>query len=183
MPIGLPDRIVPGGRGPEAAARAVLGPRRSSVFSVPSRSTVWERDYRRACSEAARTSEPPRMVSQQAFHLFPKIREIDGLMSAELEDRVHEVHPELAFWRLNDGRPMNHPKKSPAGKEERHAVLLRHGLPTSALASVPRGAAMDDLLDAAASALIARRIARGEAVPFPAEPGRDGRGLRMAIWA
>ncbi len=183
MPIGLPERIGPNGRGPEAAVRAVLGPRKRSVFSVPSRSTVREHDYRSACAEAARTSTPSRMVSQQAFHLFPKIRELDGLMTPALESRVHEVHPELAFWRLNGGCAMAHPKKSPAGKQEHIALLLRRGIPETALAVVQRGAGLDDLLDAAASALIARRIARGEAVSFPAEPERDGRGLRMAIWA
>src|SRR4051812_4525703 len=46
MPIGLPDRIGPGGRGPEAALRPHLGMRQSSVFSVPSRRAVYTFDYR-----------------------------------------------------------------------------------------------------------------------------------------
>ncbi|TMJ46195.1 MAG: DUF429 domain-containing protein, partial [Alphaproteobacteria bacterium] len=37
VPIGLPQRIGVGGRGPEAAVRKLLGARQSSVFSVPAR--------------------------------------------------------------------------------------------------------------------------------------------------
>src|SRR6478672_7129532 len=65
MPIGLPDRIGPGGRGPEAALRPHLGMRQSSVFSVPSRRAVYTLDYRQACDAALETSEPPRKISKQ----------------------------------------------------------------------------------------------------------------------
>ena len=37
MPIGLPARAGPGGRGPENVVRPLLGQRQSSGFSVPSR--------------------------------------------------------------------------------------------------------------------------------------------------
>ncbi len=45
MPIGLPDRTGPGGRDAENAVRPLLGQRQSSVFSVPSRSAVYAKDY------------------------------------------------------------------------------------------------------------------------------------------
>jgi predicted RNase H-like nuclease len=111
MPIGLPDRTGRGGRGPESAIRPLLGGRQSSVFSVPSRSAVMAEDYREACRIALATSEPPRKVSKQCFHLFPKIREIDALMIPPLQDRVFECHPELAFWRLAGEQAMALPKK------------------------------------------------------------------------
>src|SRR5579871_2871602 len=56
MPIGLPDRIGPGGRGPEQAVRPLLGGRQSSVFSVPSRAAIYTSDYREACAVAFATS-------------------------------------------------------------------------------------------------------------------------------
>jgi predicted RNase H-like nuclease len=188
MPIGLPDFIGPNGRGPEKAARRHLGARQSSVFAVPSRASVFTSDYREACSVAATSSSPPRKVSRQCYGLFPKIREIDALMTPALEERVFEVHPELAFWRLNGEQPMSLPKtiRSEAswpGVDQRRRLLEAHGFDPAFLAAVPRGAAPDDLVDAAASAWIARRIRSGEAHPFPEEPERDGRGLRMAIWA
>jgi predicted RNase H-like nuclease len=128
------------------------------------------------------------MVAKQCFHIFPRIREIDALMTPALEARVFEVHPELAFWRLNDGAPMTLPKKvkgspNPAGLAERRALLVRHGYDAALLARAPRGAGTDDLLDAAVNALIARRILRGEVESFPPEPARDAKGLRIAIWA
>ncbi len=189
MPIGLPDRVGKGGRGPEAAVRPLLGERQSSVFSVPSRAAVMTSDYAEACRIALATSEPPRKVSKQCFHLFPRIREIDALMTPALEARVFECHPELAFWRLNGEKPMALPKKeksraSSAGIAERTALLARHGYDAAWLAQdPPRGVGRDDFIDAAVLALIAGRIARGEAQPFPPSPTRDGKGLRIAIWA
>jgi predicted RNase H-like nuclease len=189
MPIGLPDRIGPGGRGPEKAARKHLGMRQSSVFTVPSRAAVYEDEYLKACATALATSEPPKKVSKQCFFLFPKIREIDTLMSPELETRVHEVHPELAFWRLNGKAEMSLPKKvksraNPAGLDQRRDLLVSKGLPREFLDQTPpRGCGRDDLLDAAANSLIAERIFSGTAEPFPKDFQRDERGLRMAIWA
>jgi predicted RNase H-like nuclease len=189
MPIGLPDLIPPEGRGPEKAARKHLGMRQSSVFTVPSRAAVYENDYRQACATALRTSEPARKVSKQCFYLFPKIREIDALMTPELETRVFEVHPELAFWRLNGEREMCLPKKvksraNPEGLDQRRDLLVSKGLPQDFLdQKPPKGCGRDDLLDAAANSLIAERILQGCAEPFPKKYRRDGKGLRMAIWA
>lgn len=196
MPIGLPDRIGPGGRGPERLVRPLLGMRQSSVFSIPSRAAVHagdgldERDaYTAACAAALATSEPPKKVSKQGFHLFSKIRELDRLLTPELATRVVESHPEVAFTVLNGGLHMALPKKvknrpNPPGLEERRDLLAAHGLPrTLTAARPPRGAGPDDLIDACVLALVAGRIARGEAVSFPAVPARDGRGLPIAITA
>lgn len=189
MPIGLPDRIAGSGRGPEQAVRALLGERQSSVFSIPSRSAVHEADYSEACRLALETSEPPRKVSKQGFHLFPRIREIDALLRAEpgWRERIVETHPELAF-RTMRGAPLVHPKKirgvvNPAGMAERRALLLAAGLPEAIVhAKPPRGAAADDALDALAALVVARHIAAGRGRPFPDPPGRDSHGLPIAIW-
>ncbi|WP_293722347.1 DUF429 domain-containing protein [Stappia sp.] len=189
MPIGLPDRAGPGGRGPERTVRPHLGARQSSVFSVPSRAAVFATDYAEACRLALATSDPPRKVSRQAFNLFGKIREIDAVMTPDLEARVFEVHPELAFWRLNGERPMALPKKVKStahgpGLDERSALLATFGIAPAFLdRKRPAGVGRDDLVDAAVNAVIAEHISAGRAVSFPKTPERDGRGLRMAIWA
>lgn len=190
MPIGLPERIPAGGRGPERLVRRHLGERQSSVFALPSRAAVYAQDYGEACAIALATSDPPRKVSKQAFFLFPKIREIDALMRADpaLADRVFEVHPELAFWRVNGEAAMALPKKvksevQGSGLAERRAVLVAQGYPADFLDAVPRGAGADDLLDAAVNALIARRLYAGTARSFPDPPLEDAFGLRVAIWA
>jgi threonine dehydratase len=189
MPIGLPDRIAGSGRGPEQGVRALLGERQSSVFSIPSRSAVQAADYGEACRLALATSEPPRKVSKQGFHLFPRIREIDALLRAEPDwrARIFETHPELAFRTMRGG-PLVHPKKikgvvNPAGMAERRALLLTAGLPEAIVhAKPPRGAAADDALDALAALVVARHIAGGRGRPFPDPPGRDSQGLPIAIW-
>ena len=190
MPIGLPDRFGLGGRPCDLEARANLGQRQSAVFAVPSRSAVMETDYRRACAAALATSDPPRMVAKQTFNLFPKIREIDALMSPALQERVVECHPELAFWALNGERPLDLPKKVKSrpftdGLALRRELLARAGYERQWLAASPfrvSQAGPDDLLDAAACSWTAARIARGEARRFPADPPLDRRGLRMEIW-
>jgi predicted RNase H-like nuclease len=196
MPIGLPARIGAEGRGPERLVRAHLGARRSSVFAIPSRGAVEARDYASSCAIAAATSEPSRRVSKQAFMLFGRMREIDLLLRATVpglappwRERVFEAHPELAFWRLNGERALFHPKKSKGrpcaeGLQERRHILRAAGLPWNVLQRAPpRGAGMDDLLDALALMLIADRILDGKARPFPDPPGRDEFGLPIAIWA
>ena len=188
MPIGLPDVSGPKGRCAERAVRPLLGPRQSSVFSMPSRSAVQKTDYHEACEEALRTSEPPRKVARQGFALFPMIREIDALMTRELEARVYEVHPELGFWRLNGGVAMSLAKKirnegSMPGITQRQALLERHGFPASFWKDRPSGVGADDLVDAAVNAVIAERIWKGDAQAFPPDFERDANGFRMAIWA
>jgi predicted RNase H-like nuclease len=203
MPIGLPDFVTGGGRGPEKAVRPYLGERQSSVFSVPSRTAVYAEcgpfsgqgnmieAHRRASIVALATSDPPRKISIQSFNLFPKIREIDTLLREKptLTDHVFESHPEFAFSVLNGNSPMILPKKikgkvNPAGMEERRELLASLGLPREFLdQNPPKGAAADDFLDACAMLLIAGRISRGQAVPHPSPLQHDRHGIPVAIWA
>jgi predicted RNase H-like nuclease len=190
IPIGLPDRIGPEGRGPERSIRPLLGARQSSVFSVPPRAAIYAADFRAACTVALAASQPPRMVSKQLFMIAPKICEVDALLRGDppLNDRVYEVHPELAFWRLNGERALDQPKKVKSrcyepGLALRRDLLIAAGLSSSAVTAVVKGAGADDVIDALACALIARRIHAGRGQPFPDPPGRDAFGLPIAIWA
>jgi len=191
IPIGLPERSGFGGRAAENAVRPLLGARQSSVFSVPSRAAIEAADYAQACSIAFATSDPPRRVSKQLFMIAPKIREVDAVLRAEaaLRATVFEVHPELAFWRLNGERALTEPKKVKGkcyepGLALRRRLLVAAGLPVAVVdGPPPRGAGPDDLLDALACAAIARRLHAGVAQSFPHPPPRDAFGLPMAIWA
>jgi predicted RNase H-like nuclease len=191
MPIGLPARTGHGGREAENLVRPLLGARQSSVFSVPSRAAIYAKSYSDACRIAFETSDPPRKVSKQLFHISPKIREIDECLRADAAraERVFEVHPEAAFWRLNGEHALTEPKKvqgrlHPPGLVMRRRLLIAAGIPAAAVeGEVPKGAAADDLLDALACAAVARRIHGGQAQSFPNPPPRDECNLRMAIWA
>ena len=191
MPIGLPERVGRGGRAAENAVRPLLGARQSSVFSVPARAALASEDYREACRIALANSNPPRKVSKQLHMIAPKIREVDQCLRADpaAVGRVFEVHPELAFWRLNGDRALGEPKKVRGrcyepGLALRRRLLIADGFPAAVVASPPpKGADPDDLLDALACAAIARRIHVGAARPFPDPYQRDAFGLPMAIWA
>lgn len=191
IPIGIPDVAVRGGRICDVETRARIGERQSSVFAVPSRTALAETDYPSACRVNLDHSDPPRKVSKQCFHLFPKIREVDALITPALQQRVFEVHPELAFWALNDETPVPLPKKvknrpSEPGLDFRRDLLEKAGFHTEIFASGPwprRVVGPDDVLDACALAWSASRLLNGQAVTLPADPPRDGKGLRMEISA
>ena len=186
MPIGFPPLS---GREAERAVRMRLGERQSSVFSVPSRAAVMCADYRDACAANLAHSDPPKKVSKQIFHIFPKMREIDAVMTPALQDRVFEVHPELAFWAMNGSAPLPLPKKVKGrahepGQALRKTLLSGAGFPMDRLPPASYRAAdvgADDLLDACACAWSARRILEGRALRFPQTPPVDARGLRMEI--
>jgi predicted RNase H-like nuclease len=164
MPIGLPARAGER-RACDVAARRLLGPRRSSVFPASAR-----------CFLGAATFAAVTGMPVQAFHLLPRIGEVDRLIDPSLQDAVVESHPELAFMRLNRGAPLTTAKRTPEGIAERAALL---GLAT--LPAAPRGARTDDVLDALALVHTARRIAAGTAERLGDPTARDARGLRMEI--
>jgi predicted RNase H-like nuclease len=155
---------------------------------VPARPAVISEDYREACRVALLHSDPPRKVAKQTFMLFPRIREIDALITPALQNRVHEVHPELAFWAMNGKAPLDLPKKVKGkpfydGLALRRRLLAGAGFPVQNLRLEGRAAraGKDDILDACAAAWSARRIRDGEHIRLPDTPPRDGRGLRMEI--
>lgn len=190
MPIGLPES---GRRGCDMAARAHLGPRRSSVFLDLRRPLLGFADY---ASANAWAKADGAGLSKQAWNLLPKIRELDAAMTPEAQERVRETHPELVFARLNGG-PMAEAKRTAGGVAARRALLESAGFDRldDMLASLDRRlAAPDDLYDACALAWCAGRMAAGRAKRLPAEaeplldvprldaPDLDARGLRMEIW-
>jgi predicted RNase H-like nuclease len=176
IPIGLLEEPVEGGRECDRASRKVLGrPRSASVFSPPSRSAL-----------GCETFEDGREfgLNMQSFSIVPKVRELDQVMTPELQKRIREVHPEITFFTMAGLLPAAEGKKKKGGREERIELLekvfyqLKEGL--SRFPS--REAAPDDVLDAYACAWTAMRIFRGEAGCLPDSPVRDEKGLEMAIW-
>lgn len=177
IPIGLSEREP---RLADLAARQLLGrPRASSVFPSPLRATLPCTEYRQAC--AASVAAGGKMLSQQAFHILPKIREADAALSPADQSRIVESHPELTFAMINDGRPMAHNKKTPAGREERERLLNAiYDTDVSHLPR-PRMCGVDDLYDACALVWTASRLARGLETHLPTHAQRDARGFRMEI--
>jgi len=178
MPVGLPGS---GARVCDREARALLRPHGSRVFPAPVRAALDHiDDYAAACHVSRMVSGVA--LSKQAWHLLPKIREVDAIAD---DPRIHECHPEVAFALMN-GSTVAASKKSATGAAERRA-LLRTALALPADWTPPRlpGAA-DDVLDALACAWSAVRIARGESITLGRSDGvvpRDSRGRPMRISA
>ena len=149
-----------GARPADAAARAFVGGRGSSVFPTPPREALRARTFADA-NELARAITG-KGISQQAFALAQKILEVDEL--AQRDDRVIEAHPEASFCRLAGG-PLAESKHTPQGLERRRALLERVGITVPD--AVP-GVREVDLLDAAAAAWTAARYALEEAEALPA---------------
>lgn len=171
MPIGLADRHESGGRAVDREARVELGQKRNSVFSPPPRCVLGARTLADARRRGGR-------LTLQTLNLLPRIEDVDSVMTVELQRRVFEVHPELSFAAMNDGRPVLAPKRSAGGAQQRRALLTRAGFDVP---DRPPGAAPDDLLDACALSWSARRIADGTARCIPAAPTCDAHGLRMEL--
>jgi predicted RNase H-like nuclease len=176
MPVGLPDD---GRRLSDAAARARLGPRRSSLFPTPPRSVLDAIDYADASARCRRANGAG--LSRQAYNLLPKMREVAAVATPELQPALSEVHPETSFAVLA-GSPCMYPKRTARGVAERLDWLRPH-IPAIdvLLATRPAGIAADDVLDAAAAAWSARRIALGTAEWLGDRDARDGCGLRLTI--
>jgi predicted RNase H-like nuclease len=149
---------VPIGFGPRAADRAArmfLAGARSTVFTTPTRELL-ERRF-----------APGLGVSAQAHALGPRIIHVTQLAASD--PRFREVHPEVSFRAMNDRSALRHRKKSSAGALERIALLHRNGIEIDQLEAAGT-APLDDVLDAAAAAWSAHRIALGTARTLPEEP-------------
>ena len=225
MPLGL---VGEGWRAADQAARAVLGPRRASVFLVPPR-PVWENaDF--AAANAHCRALTGNGLTQQTWGLRNKILEADVLRE-RMPGRLYEVHPEVTFAAMaarprtepaeawlamvaagretgdlipgdllsSDVRavvargwvpampahaPLAHAKTTWAGAARRRALLRAAGVvlpddlgPANLVPPV-------DVVDAAAVAWTAQRIASGQAGRLPAaEPAQlDDRAEPIAIW-
>ena len=117
MPIGFVDVPRPA-RICEVEARKLMPGKASSVFPTPCRPAL-------ACTTHAEANALSKTlgigINQQTFHLFPKMREVDELLCSrpKLKRIVYEAHPELAFARMNDGKPVLSKKRQPDGYAER----------------------------------------------------------------
>jgi predicted RNase H-like nuclease len=171
MPLGL---LEAGWREADRAARALLGPRRSSVFAIPPRAVWAEASYPAANQRCRKLAG--QGFSAQAWGLRAKLLEANQYRHT-CGHPLFEVHPELAFGAMA-GAPLAASKHTAPGRDERRRLLARAGI------QIPAGtptALTGDVLDAAAVAWSARRIAAGQAVTVPAVPQYDGRGREIAI--
>lgn len=106
MPIGLASyRQLE--RNCEIIARKFLSSeRKSSLFSVPCRESVYALSY----AEANQVNKEimQKGISKQTWGIVPKIKEVDQLLQhdKDLISKIKESHPEVAFHFLNNNQSM-----------------------------------------------------------------------------
>ena len=180
IPIGLSDGDKP--RECDSEARELLrGRRASSVFPSPIRPCLSPVDYETASKISF--EHAGKKLNKQTYALMKKIREVDDLMTPELQNRVREIHPEILFWALNGQKAIQQNKKTVPGQAQRHKLLQRvfTDMDSILAQAPPRGFAMDDAFDALVAAWTAGQAVMGKARMLPENPGIDSKGLRMEM--
>jgi predicted RNase H-like nuclease len=174
VPLGLlPDRW----RAADAVAAEQLGPRRSSVFRVPPR-PVWQAPDFAAANKLCRELTGVGL-SRQSWALRPKLLEANVIWERHPK-LLFEAHPEVSF-RTMAGAPLAHAKKTWSGQSSRRELLHRHGIALPDELGPAGQAPPDDVLDAAAVAWSAHRMATGAAASHP-DPPETHQGTTIAIW-
>ncbi|NYH55744.1 putative RNase H-like nuclease [Nocardiopsis arvandica] len=175
IPLGL---VGNGWRECDLRVRGMLGPLGNTVFRIPPRRVVETVGFDAAnalCKEVVGQG-----LSHQTNSLFPKILEADVLRRAGAH-RLYEVHPELSF-RTMAGQPLVFSKKTWNGQRLRDRLLAEAGVRLPEDLGPSGKVAVDDVLDAAAAAWTAHRIADDQAMSCPDPPERDEQGEPIAIW-
>jgi predicted RNase H-like nuclease len=175
IPIGLPEGKEH--RQCDLAAKAFLKPRSSSVFFTPPRPVLEAPTYQEGNQLSWHDYE--RGVSAQAYALGQKILEVDPIAASD--DRVIEIHPEVCF-RAMKGEPLEYSKHSWNGQAERRQLIAGAGIGLPDHLSEAGQVPPDDILDAAAAAWTAWRLAQGTAKVLPESANGRDRILRGVIW-
>lgn len=175
IPLGLVEsdwRIA------DAAAKTYLGRRSSSVFMTPPRAALAEDTHALATARCRELTG--NGFSIQAWGLKTKLLKANSLYESGRYP-LREVHPEVSYTRMGllaaDGG-----KKSWRGQRARLRVLHGNGVELPDDVGVAGNVPTDDLLDAAAAAWSAHRIATGCAQSLPDPPQLNERGQQIAIW-
>lgn len=186
IPIGLEDENYT--RLADQALREELGKEyASSVFNAPIRPAAEAPNYATASMISFDFTE--KKISMQAWNITPKIMQIDRILRKypELQEKVFESHPELLFKVLNGGKVVEQKKSTNLGLK--HRLQLLRGYMSNAKdlyreikeSENSRDAKEDDLLDAMALAVLARKSLENGLLTIPAEAPKDSQGLTMAI--
>ncbi|UYP45353.1 hypothetical protein NEF87_001638 [Candidatus Lokiarchaeum ossiferum] len=123
IPIGLRDSGSTPRKCDHLARKILTRARSSSIFPPPCRKALYATTYMDA--NRINRERTTKGLSKQAWNICDKIREMDQLLISDTSARpiFYESHPEVCFWAFNQGKPMEHYKKTQEGIQERKEVL------------------------------------------------------------
>lgn len=174
IPIGLPEE---GTRDCDDEAKERLGTRGSTVFSVPCRAGLNEREYESA--KEINEDQGSGGLGSQTWGLIPRIREVDTFLEhfENAQEKVFESHPEVCFAQFAHSDDDLPAKNAEGGIQARIQILkdvdTQFGRTIDSRVDEIREEAewhhriqsgrIDDVVDAAVLALTAKHIS----TPFP----------------
>lgn len=187
MPVGLPETVEESERRPEREARRMLRKRSSTVFNVPCRQALLEREYKYA--NAVNREILGKGLSKQSFYIGEKIREADQFLESNpnFKNRIMESHPELLFAALsNEGAPLQLSKKTDEGAKARLNILGNHDRNVSEIAkriTIEKKLAKirDDIIDAYILAVAGKIGVISGFRTIPERPAFDKRQILMQM--
>ena len=100
--------------------------KKSSVFNAPSRAAVKCKNYNDAKTKEIKISG--KSLSIQSWNISNKINEIDKFLifNPKKAENIHESHPELCFYHLNNKKALEFNKKTKNGLKERIDILTNY---------------------------------------------------------
>ena len=174
VPLGtLPDRW----RAADPLAAEQLGPRRGSILRVPPRPVWHEADF--AAANKLCRSLTGNSLPRQSWARRPTVLEANAIWERH-PGLLIEAHPEVSF-RAMAGKPLAYAKKTWNGQAIRRALLADNGIVLPDQIEPAGQTPPDDILDAAAVAWSAHRVATGTAQSHPSPP-EEHAGSKIAIW-
>lgn len=109
----------------EVAAQALLGvKKRASIFFTPHRAAVYAATYAEA--NHLNRLHTGKGVSKQTWNICGKIKEANRFIGDHPAYPLHEAHPELCFYVLNQRQPLLSKKSTLEGATDRLAIIARH---------------------------------------------------------
>ena len=160
------DLVAAARRRADVEARSFIGVRRSSVFDALPADVLEHDTYAEALDHCRATYE--KGISRQSYALRAKT--MDARAAKDLGVPVVEVHPEVSFTAMAGGE-LPYAKKTWNGQATRLQLLAEAGLQLPE--ELPRATGVvppDDIIDAAAAAWSAWRVAAGSALTLPVDP-------------
>jgi predicted RNase H-like nuclease len=173
-PVGVQEK--PGeARLADVQARSRLGKRAGAAVPAPSRALLEATSY-----EEARKIDPSLNIVR--WRALAKAAEAIREVQSWRQRTVFEVNPELAFTTMNEGVPLDVPRRTQLGRQARRE-LLEQKLPGAGrvMAERPPKVREEKLLDALADLWTARRIMARAITRMSDPPAWDEEGVRMDI--
>ena len=186
VPIGLEDEKYV--RECDDLLRDQLGPDyQASVFNPPIRPALHAPTYAEASMTSFEITE--KKISIQAWNIMPNIKVVDRFLTEDddLREKVFESHPELLFQKLNGGSSILQKKATKKGLRHRLGLLKKQSKYADDFFRDIKEEYRrnqvdeDDIVDAMALALYAKRSVDGTMLTLPEDPPEDSMGLTMAI--